>query len=490
MEIKPDTTHVDYEAQRLNYELVRDFQKGVAAVRSKQETYLPKTPGMIYAPDEMKSTGKINQRYSAYVRRASFPGMLKLTVSSIVGICTNKDLKELKLPPEWKDVEDCATRESDSLKALQAQAVRELSQTGRFGLITDILSSEDTRPVLVPLKSEEIINWRVGVINGKKQLTLVTLLGYEEVEGSEVWEDKKLKTVIEYRLTGSGVTLRKWIQLQGEKELEWQEVDIAQPLSKRQGINSQRVDSERGSGFRLTEIPITIVTPEGLGPEPVDPPFVDLAYKLQDIYQSSANYREALAMYEPTPVFIGYTEDWIEENMTPKYLGAGASVLMPPGGDAKMLEYSGPTIANIRLAIQDDVIEAEKLASQPFEKQTSNIESGESRKEKAKAKANFIREIHQAAADLIEEALRKAARWTSKSENAVIFKVSDQLSDVEMDAASIKELRESWLTGFTTDEDAFNRLRQAGLTVHKSKDEWRDAIDQGETGAGITGSVE
>lgn len=487
-EIKPDTAHTEYQAQAAHYEMMRDFYRGVGAVREKGETYLPKTQGMINAEDQKKA----DARYKAFVSRATYPGVFRHTVSSIVGVTTAKAPQVIDIPASWGDIEECATTEGEPLKALQGRCVRELSKMGRMGLMTDLRSPDEPTPVITPFFAHQIINWRMALDDGKWVLTLLVLRKSEAIEADEYWNDGTLEVVESFELLRGGVLKRRFEKrpaANGQSN-EWVEVATAQPRAKTQQTGAEATQDEAGrlNGFRLMEIPFTPLNTNGISIDPVDPPFLDLVNKLRDIYIGSANYRESMSMYEPTPVVTGLTEEWIKAGLAPQYMGVGAIWLLPHGADGKMLEYTGPNISDIRQALMDDTAEAERLATQPFERMTAAPESGEARKERAKVKTNVIREIHLAAGAGVQEALRKAARWTGENDEAVVYKVADDLDQVDMSPAELRELTSSWMAGLVPDMDAHSRLRSGGYT-QLDYEKWRSEREGGETGALVGGDA-
>lgn len=482
-EIKPDTPHPEFSAQSENYELVKDFYKGVGAVRAKGETHLPKTAGMINEDDQRKA----DRRYKAFVMRATYPGVFRHTVSSVVGITTQKEPSQYEVPASWDSVEQCATRDGIGLRGLQALCVRQVSKMGRIGLMTDLRSDQDQVPVIVPFYSDQIINWRTAVVDGKRQLTMLVIKKQEAVQGDDYWSDKMHDVVEVYELTRAGLLLRRFVKSDDKKEWE-EQPGVKQPRMRKQATGAEVIKDDSGGGFRLPEIPFTPITTQGLQIDPADPPFLDLVHKLKDIYIGSANYREALSMYEPTPVVTGLTQEWIQGGFAPKYMGVGRVWTLPVNSKAEMLEYQGRNITDIRQALIDDAGEADRLATQPFERVTSQAESGESKKEKAKSKTNVIREIHLNTANGIQEALRKGARWLGEDPEKVIFAVADDLDNQDMRPDELKELVSANLSGLIPDFDAYTQLKAGGKTT-LTYDQWKAAREGGETGALAGGSV-
>lgn len=477
--IKPDAPHPEFGLQAAHYEMVADFYRGVSAVRDKGTRYLAKTAGMRNASDPHSA----EERYKAFVGRATFPGIFRQAVSAIVGVATQKEPQELAIPDEWESLDTLATRDGDGLRGLQARIVREMAIKGRVGVLTDLRSDVDQTPIFVPFMAEQVINWRTALIDGKRQLTLLALKKYEDRPGAEHWDDASVEVVDLYALGRGGVTLRKFEKRPGRAGDEWVEVPAIQPRSARQaGTEATTDEAGRINGFRLREIPFVIGTPHGIGPEPIDPPFLDLVLKLQDIYAGSANYREAQSMYEPTPVVTGMTAEWIDSGYAPSSMGVGVSWLLPQGADAKMLEYSGPTIANIRQCLMDDAADAAKLAMQPFEQLMQGPESGEAKRQRAKVKANVLREIHLSAAKVIEESLRIGARWTGFNPEEIFFTVADDLDDAEMTPEELRETTAAWLSGSLTDPDLYALLKKGGKTK-LTFEEWQAEQEGGSIGS-------
>ena len=109
-----------------------------------------------------------------------------------------------------------------------------------------------------------------------------------------------------------------------------------------------------GQSRPLGLIPFVFIDTNDLAPDPDDVPLYGLAKLAVRIYRLDADYTFALHMTsEPTPVAIGFDDpaNAVKNGQAPTTLGSSALWLLPKGGDAKYLQFSGPGLEQQSKAI-------------------------------------------------------------------------------------------------------------------------------------------
>lgn len=168
------TESVIYQELKGKWNKARIIFKGEDAVHEATTDLLPKLPQQT---DDM---------YAAYVERARFLNAFKKTVSGLEGTVTRKEpIKDINSISEFENDIDTA---GTTIDGYAKKLLHEMIKIGPCGSLVDYNRTEseeeltiaeaeeaNARPKLCFYISDNIINHRYGVINGKKQLILVVL---------------------------------------------------------------------------------------------------------------------------------------------------------------------------------------------------------------------------------------------------------------------------------------------------------------------------
>ena len=310
------------------WERIRDCCKGQDAIKARGDNYLPR-------PNPEDTSDANNERFKAYLLRANYYNVTGHTKKNLVGDAFT-EVPELIAPSE---VERYAEDIDGSGVTLQQQAQKSFGDVliaGRFGLLVDYPNTEQPatkaeldagliRPKIIGYQAESIINWRTDNVGGNRLLSMVVLKESVPVRGAY-----SVKTVDQWReLTLDNGDYRVIVYRHDD--------DVGDYV-----IHEGPYYPTDASGKRMNRIPFFFIGSENNDTTLDIPPLNDIADLNISHYRNSADYEESCFMVgQPTPVFSGLTERWVNEVMGGQvYLGSRAGVMLPEGGSSSLLQAS------------------------------------------------------------------------------------------------------------------------------------------------------
>jgi len=435
------TKHPQYLEVEADWKLMDD---SLSERRIKKETtlYLPKTTGQLIRELE---NPLLVAAYVGYQMRAGFPEITEKAISSMVGIAHRQD--GVVTSSDRIDT-DHITVDGHGINELARRCTRKVVKDGRIGLLVDV--DTDGQPYIAMYDATSIINWQSKVIDGEEVLTLVVL-----VESAKNDDDiYSHETTVQYRvlsLTG-GAYVSALFDENGDA--------LAEP-----------VQAQTASRKTLNYIPFvtagsidTTISVDAL-------PLLPMARSAIKIYQLDADYKQSLHMTsEPTPVLVGDPSEDIDT------IGSSVIWKLAEGGKAFFLEVSGNGLDAQRLAISDEMSQAEKFGASLGK--STGTESGE---------ALSIRMFSQHATlyssvNAIGQALTKCLQWAHEiigvSTDDVSYIPNSDFTQVSVDTALINAMNAAINAGNVPREILFELLRDANMT-DRDDDELASLIESG-----------
>ena len=321
--------------------MLRDCDDGANAVKSRRGSasgQIGSMPGTAYLPppnaDDGSAANKL--RYEAYRQRASFVNFVGHTKEGMLGMVFRKDTS-LEVDTGIEYIKDNANGEGLSADQLIKLVAADTLLVGRFGLLVDypqmregLTAAQTTgqEAKILTYPAESIINWRCETVNGKQQLSMVVLREPTEKisnDGFEVDEAMYHRVLL---LVDGVYTQRLYDENDELLGTEQGGAFIADIVPR------------KGDGSTWNEIPFAFIGSIN-NDEVVDKaPLYDIAEINIAHYRNSADYEESSFLVgQPTPVFTGLTQSWVDKNMSEGIaLGSRAAILLPDGGGADLLQ--------------------------------------------------------------------------------------------------------------------------------------------------------
>lgn len=401
-----NTKHPKYAEFEKDWELIRDNLGGEPKIKEREEVYLSKTKGMIDAEYENSANVRV---YEAYKKRAQFPEWLKDALRSMTGlVSTLRDKQDVELVHGiLKPLEEQATDDGFDLFELFLRFVNLGTGFGRYGGLADF--DEKGNPYIAIYDAFSIINWKVGNVGGRRDLTLVVL---EEQHLKDDADEFSHETETVYRV------------------LDLDEQGFYRVRLIKDDVVIDEVYPTMGSR-KVSFIPFVFGGSINNSHEPNPVPLLTMARSAVKYYQLSADYFQSLHMAShPQPYIIG-AEFEIDANgnkVPPiKYSGANCIWFLDKQvTKVEYLEYQGTGISDNR-----EEMERQKSASSEAGAKVLDAganESGEARKARQEDQHATLHTIVQSASNAVKQLIKYFAEWRGLSTDKIRFNVPLEFS--------------------------------------------------------------
>lgn len=466
--------HPLYSTFLPEWELCRDAYRGERHVKDKGALYLPPTSGMIL--DNVHVVGSAGYHaYQAYKTRAVFHDFMARAIEWSIGLLWSKP-PEIELPTQLEDLLERATPNGESLEQLLRRINIEQLVLGRLGLLADMPLVPDPAkplPYLAVYPAETIINWDAGRIGERNDpgLDLVVLDESEDVRQSDfTW-----KRLEKYR----ALVLGELSKNEGEGAGKYR----AGVFEGANYVDSEMVEpSVRGK--TLERIPFQFINSKDLVPKPDDPPLLGLARLAMAVYRGEADYRQALFMQaQDTLVVVGGDEE-------KQYrIGAGATIVVKEGGDAKFIGCNSQGLPEMRSALENDKSQAKEMAGHLVEK-SSQKESGDALNIRVGAQTATLNQIARTGAEGLRRQLRAIAEWVGADPDKVVVEPCLDFTDDALTGKDLVDLMSAKTMGAPISlKSIHNVMVDGGLTEMTMEDELDEIASEEPLVAGGPGTV-
>lgn len=442
------------------WELMRTAFDGEDAIKerdtgsTRDKKYLPMKSGHVGISDPYKR----ETAYEAYKMRAEFPELVAPTVRGAVGVMLDKP-PTISLPRALEPLRENATRDGMPLDALHRRVAIETMTMGRYGILPGIA---DGVPYLAGYNAESIINWDSS--GAKADYVVLDETGHERNRDTGEWVE--VERFRECFVEGGRFGAREWKKV-GKDWVVDEVVEAATPQRR-----------------PLDFLPFVFIDTNDLTANPDDVPLYGLAKLAVRIYRLDADYTFALHMTsEPTPVAIGFENGRHED--VPQTLGSSKMWILPPGGDAKYLEFSGPGLEAQRQAIQDTLARAAVFGAQIMTDNGRGAESGDALRLRLGNQTSTLKSIAKTSAAGIERALKNVAIWMGENPDEVVVEPVTDFFEENLSAQELTAVVAGWQAGAYSFPTMFSRLQRGGMFPPdaKAEDELK-LIDEDDPGFG------
>ena len=447
--------HAEYTKHQPQWKLVKDCVEGSAAIKKAGVTYLPKPNS-----EDTDNKTAVDSRYLAYKLRANFVNFTNHTKKGMVGMVFRKDtILELQTAVDY--IETNANGGGLTFDQMTRDILANVLESGRYGLLIDYPPAEENltqqqvkaqklQANILPYNADEIINWRTTVVGGIKKLSLVVIAeDHENIaeDGFGVDSVKRYRALI----LENGLYVQRIYNEGGEQV-------------------GEDIEPKNSAGARWDEIPFIFVGAQNNDETVDDAPLYDLAEVNIGHYRNSADYEESSFMVgQATPVVSGISITWAKEVMKGKVpLGSRASILLPEGGSASLLQADANT--QPLEGMKEKELQMVKIGARVIQ-DNSGQETAEA------AKIRFSGQNSELATIVgnIEDAMIKALEWVgmfmgSDGENKIT--INREFYSASLGAQEAMALIQFADRGDISQEDIRKRLKKSGWL-----DEDRDSKD-------------
>jgi len=469
-----DSKHPLYIEFEPDWIQMRETSKSERVVKDQGTKYLPPTAGMV---KDGVFTGKKTKgwkNYLAYRARAVFPEIVSQGIEAMLGVMHHKPAV-IEVPAKLEPLIEKATLRNESLQMLLRRINEEQLTTGRLGIMLEVPEKSAALPLIALYVAEDLINWDEGA-RDETEIDALNLVVIDETEQERTEDGFEWERVEKHRVLVLGDLV----------ENETEGVYRVGVFREGKPFSEDALMEPSISGTMLEEIPFKFINTKDIVPTPDEPPLLGQSNLALTIYRGEADHRQALhESGQDTLVTIGATNSDGSDEIR---VGAGASIDLPMGGDAKFIGVDSSGLEEQRLSLESDYTRGESRANGLLEAVSRSAESGEALRVRVSARTASLNQIAMAGAFGLQELLKIAARWIGANPDEVRVEpnldfVADRLPGNEL----VGYMTAKGLGAPLSLQSIHEALQERGLTTQTWEDEL--ARLQAEADAGMPGAV-
>src|SRR5512139_320705 len=423
---------------------IRDVLAGEAAVKAKDETYLPRLPGQ----RKVRVEGDWIDLYDGYLARAVLLPFAGPLVARLVGMVFRKAPVFTVPPAVEPHLENIGlTAPVTTAEGLAKNVLRECITTG-WGAITVNWDEAQRRPYQRHYLADNVVSWREELVAGMPQPTQVVLREYLEAPDAD--DPFVLAAVEQYRafqLVDGLAQVTLWRQ---PNETANFVADAPIILTRRQ--------------VPLTFLPVVPITPFGVQWTIEQPPLRDLVDLVLSHYLLSADYYQLLHQCGAGSVLFGAGLSETEQQKITT-VGGGTVILSEnAGASLQYVQTNGAAGQEIKAAMADLVTQMGVAAGRLMLAQQKNVaESAAALELQFSGDDASLQQIAASVAMALEAALRMHVWWVGTAgspqevEDARV-ELNDQFVSKQLAAQDVVSLTSAADMGALTDADLYWQL--------------------------------
>lgn len=425
------------------WRLIRDCIEGEKDVKAAGPIYLPKLDNQ----DSME--------YDSYVERACYYNFTGRTLGALVGTLFRRRPQVKNLPAALKTRLEKISKSGAPFETLAETTAEEYLALGRVGVLVDLPATNSTspQPYLVPYVAENIIDWDHEVVDpatGRQVLSYVMLRewvrGPDPVMHQFRWFTRYRKLVLE----GTGKDAEgNWTGPRTYVQYTFQKTGADAVPTDGSGVRT--VPMIRGEP--LNYIPFHIF-------EAPRPPMLDIARLNISHYRSYAHLEHG-RYFTGLPVYVATVT---EASKTDFYVGPSTVWLIPPGGDAKILEFNGNGLKALENACQTKEAQASALGGRMIGVTAQS--TAETDNQTAEKGRNEQATLHRAAR-LLEWGWTQLLRWwadfANETADDIVAKFNKDFLYGDIGSREFRAIQSMYKDGVIPIEVVYEYLVKAGV---------------------------
>jgi len=435
-----ETKHKNFNLFYSKWQRMRNVFSGNDAMKENATKYIPPLSGQ--TPDQ----------YKEVINRETFENYTLATAKGMSGLIFAK-APVIELGTQLTALAENIDLAGSNLIDLAQNAVNEVSETGRIGLLVDMITPDieitstlqeqqlNLRPYIKTYTTENIINWDTQLINNRAELSFLVLSEPYMVRTGFKFVDKVRYRV--YELIEGICTVRVFENI----------------ATGRQKDNFQQIGNDivvKMQGKAIDFIPFVSITSEKLSIDPVNPPLLDLADINISHWYLNVERRNALHFVGfPSIYGVGIQKRANEEVK----LGAGTiNIFDNPQAKLDFLQLSAEGLGSVEKALEEKKNAMLALGAKILAPESASQISENTMQMKTAGQRAIIIQIADTVSRGIEKALGFMSSWIG--ENADIkFQLNTDYNLSEMNPQMLAQIYVGRQMGRLRDEDVFYNLK-------------------------------
>ena len=416
---KVNTYHPNYHHWYAKANKDRMFLAGEEEVKNAGEYFLPRL------------SGQTKTEYHSMLDRTLFFGAARRTHSALLGLVHRKPAV-IEIDQQYRPLTENMDLSKDGHFDIFAKDVTsELLSVGRAVICVDY-DDMAQRPYASLYKGDCLINQRYDDMTG--ELSLAVLSEVHEVPIDEFETAYVTKYRVKKIENGIFIDCLYAPDDKGDYYLE-----------------SEMIPQRLGSP--LTYIPMTVINNTGLGCTNYEDSILhDLISVNVNHYQTSADLSTVLHFSAlPTLTITGVSDT---DTHAPVHLGSTSAILLPPGTDAKILEFTGSSASQLKEHLQELEARMSVLGSRILNSQESRPQTATAESIRSAAEQTTLHGVVSTIEHGIEHVIKDMMYWDGAEDAEVIVRFNRDYNANKLDASMLASLTKAFNEG-AIDRDTY-----------------------------------
>jgi hypothetical protein len=335
-----------------------------------------------------------------------------------------------------------------SLVQYARSVVSEVIVLGRCGTLIDWEDDVEDRVYVSRYDAENILNWKVGRVDGRNVVTQVVLAETVTRDGEEEVEQLRvLRLKVEAEATQCVVELWQPVEEEGRKK-EWKLVESRVPLRL---------------GKPLPRIPFVFHGPLHALPDVEKLPLADVIAVNLDHYRLNADYKHGMH-------FTALPTAWVSGFNKNSQLRIGSSTAWTtetPGATAGFLEYTGQGLTTFERAMDRDERLMAVLGTRLLEEQKRVGETAEAIQLRQSGEDSILGALAQSVSGSLTQVLQWCHWWNSTDElpedvttDQAVLELNTDFSTKGLSAQDMQTVVAAWQAGALSRDSMLDLFRR------------------------------
>lgn len=472
------TASSEYRRRLPDVQKVRAFLAGGASVRPWIE----------------KLRGHDDEDYALYQKLAYYLPAVPRALDAYAGMVMTPEPVISDSPEAFQPYLDDLTNDGEPMQRVCFRTVEEVTATARYCLLVDYANDPDApnlsrleaerkglRPFVRPYRWEDILDWRVETINGKRMLSHLRLMEYvDEPDPANEWETKVRKYVRVLDLYSEGTGPKRYRVRMFKETTSNARAETTPGATVEPGMEPHvEPFFPKMNGKEMDFIPAILFGPNSLDPAILErPPLIEMVEISQSHLNDSALRQWALMWCgQPVPVITGLTQD---DDTTEIKLGSSQGLVLGEGGSFQLVALPSDGVGAIKDSMEEKRRDMAAIGARILADESGAQISTETARIQRAGEHSVLAGIANTVADGMTQILRWLAMWAgiSGAEKIAVTLNTDFLPK-GLEAGQLAEWLGQVQAGAMPLSVAMELLKSRGVVdPQMTEQDWRDSVDE------------
>jgi len=436
-----------------------------------------------------KLRGHDDADYDLYTKLAYYLPAVPRTLDAYAGMVMTPEPIISDASEAFQPYLDDLTNDGEPFQRVTHKVVEEVCSTGRYCLLVDYANDPEAanitrldaerrgmRPFVRPYRWEDILDWRMTTVDGRRQLGHLRLLEYvDEVDPANEWETRVRKYVRVLDLFEGKYRVRMYKEVTAAVRSEVSQGSAMQPAMEPFG----EPFFPKMNGKEMDFIPAIVFGPSSLDASSIErPPLLEMTEISRSHLNDSALRQWALMWCgQPTLVLAGLTAS---DETSEVRLGSSSGLVLGEGGSAELLALGSDGVGAIKDSMEEKRRDMSAIGARILADESGAQISTETARIQRAGEHSVLATIANTVADGMTQALRWVAEWADVTgSDKIAVTLNTDFLPKGLQPGELQEWLGAVQAGTLPLAIAIEHLKSRGVVdPQATEQDWLDQIDE------------